>query len=63
MWTLPVDQRVVLVLYDVEGYSYNEIVELTGAPIGTVKSRLSRGRIRLRDFLVHHKVLSVRKEI
>jgi RNA polymerase sigma-70 factor (ECF subfamily) len=54
---LPPDQRVVVVLYDVEGYSYNEIVEITGDPMGTVKSRLNRGRIRLRDFLVRHGVV------
>ena len=50
--TLPVEQREVLILYDSEGYSYQEIVEITGFPMGTVKSRLCRGRSRLRDFLV-----------
>lgn len=55
---LPMEQRLVLVLCDVEGYAYEEICELTGAPMGTVKSRLSRGRIRLRDFLLKHKVLA-----
>ncbi|MCE7985025.1 MAG: RNA polymerase sigma factor [Caldilinea sp. CFX5] len=55
--TLPADQRQVVILFDVEGYSYNEIVAMTGAPMGTVKSRLSRGRVRLRDYLVRHKVL------
>ena len=48
---LPLDQRVVLVLSDVQGLSYDEIAEATGASLGTVKSRLSRARARLRDYL------------
>jgi len=50
--TLPVDQRVAVVLYDVQGLSYEEIAEVTRASLGTVKSRLSRGRAHLRAFLV-----------
>lgn len=50
--TLPPDQRATLVLSDVQGMSYAEIAEITGASIGTVKSRLSRGRERLRDRLL-----------
>ena len=50
--TLPPDQRTTLVLSDVQGMSYAEIAEVTGASIGTVKSRLSRGRARLRDCLL-----------
>jgi len=49
--TLPPDQRVVLVLSDVEGLSYAEIAETVGVPVGTVKSRLARARARLRDLL------------
>jgi RNA polymerase sigma-70 factor (ECF subfamily) len=49
--TLPDDQRLVLVLSDVQGFSYQEIAEIIDQPLGTVKSRLSRGRRRLRDFL------------
>jgi RNA polymerase sigma-70 factor (ECF subfamily) len=56
---LPMEQRIAVVLFDVEGYSYNEIVEITEVPVGTVKSRINRGRIRLRDFLVRHRVLTV----
>ena len=48
---LPEDQRIVLVLSDVQGFSYQEIAEIVDQPLGTVKSRLSRGRRRLRDFL------------
>lgn len=44
-------QRVVLVLSDVEGLSYQEIVDITGANLGTVKSRLSRARLSVRDCL------------
>ncbi|MBM4464631.1 MAG: sigma-70 family RNA polymerase sigma factor [Chloroflexi bacterium] len=50
--TLPPDQRVALVLSDVQGLSYQEIAEVTGASLGTVKSRLSRARGKLRDCLL-----------
>ncbi len=49
---LPPDQRTVLVLCDIQGHSYEEIAELTGLPMGTVKSRISRARTRLRDYLL-----------
>jgi RNA polymerase sigma-70 factor, ECF subfamily len=45
---LPDDQRVVLVLVGVEDFSYEEAAKLIGVPVGTVMSRLSRGRERLR---------------
>lgn len=48
---LPDDQRVVVILSDIQGMPYNDIVEITGATLGTVKSRLSRGRARLRELL------------
>lgn len=48
---LPDDQRIVVILSDVQGLAYEEIAEITGANLGTVKSRLSRGRARLRDIL------------
>ena len=48
---LPVDQRVALVLVDVEGYSVQEASLLLDAAPGTVKSRCSRGRARLRVLL------------
>jgi RNA polymerase sigma factor (sigma-70 family) len=50
--TLPVEQRVVVVLSDVQGLSYQEIAQATGLSLGTVKSRLSRGRAKMRDYLV-----------
>jgi RNA polymerase sigma-70 factor (ECF subfamily) len=45
------DQRVVLVLSDIEGLSYQEIADNTGAQVGTVKSRLSRARASVRQCL------------
>jgi RNA polymerase sigma-70 factor (ECF subfamily) len=52
--SLPPDQRLVLVLCDIHGYSYEEIAEITGYPMGTVKSRISRARTKLRDYLLQH---------
>jgi RNA polymerase sigma-70 factor (ECF subfamily) len=48
---LPEDQRITAVLGDVEGYDYNEIATITRVSLGTVKSRLSRARAKLRDCL------------
>lgn len=49
--SLPEDQRLVVILSDVHGHPYDEIAEITGVAVGTVKSRLSRARSRLRDVL------------
>jgi RNA polymerase sigma-70 factor (ECF subfamily) len=49
--SLPAANLRVVLLADVEGYSYKEIAQLTGSPIGTVMSRLHRGRRALRDAL------------
>ena len=48
---LPTAFREVLVLREIEGFSYRDIAEVTGAPVGTVMSRLSRGRGELRKAL------------
>jgi RNA polymerase sigma-70 factor, ECF subfamily len=48
---LNADQRVALVLCDVEGLNYQEIADQVGAQVGTVKSRLSRARAAVRDCL------------
>jgi len=48
---LPEDFRMVVYLADVEGFSYQEIAEIVERPIGTVMSRLHRGRARLRQAL------------
>lgn len=52
--TLPADQRLVLTLCDVHGYSYEEIAEIIQTPMGTVKSRINRARSRVRDYLLQH---------
>lgn len=49
--TLPPDQRVPLVLVDVEGYPVAEVAELLGLPVGTIKSRCARARARLLPML------------
>jgi RNA polymerase sigma factor (sigma-70 family) len=54
---LPEDQRLAVVLSDVEGLSYEEVAQVAGCSLGTVKSRLNRGRTRLRDFLLQNKEL------
>jgi RNA polymerase sigma factor (sigma-70 family) len=45
------DQRDLVVLHDVEGYTLVEIQDILGVPLGTLKSRLNRSRAKLRDLL------------
>jgi RNA polymerase sigma-70 factor, ECF subfamily len=49
--SLPEQFRIAVLLADVEGFSYKEIAEITGVPIGTVMSRLHRGRKALEQRL------------
>lgn len=49
--TLPPDQRLAVLLRDVHGLAYEEVGRITGAATGTVKSRISRGRAAMKDFL------------
>ena len=52
------EHRIVVLLHDTEGYKLEEIHELIGIPVGTVKSRLHRARARLKDILVNNGTLS-----
>ncbi len=49
---LPEDMRAAIVLRDVQGFSYEEIATMLSANVGTIKSRISRGREKLREVLM-----------
>ena len=57
---LPEDQRTAVVLCDVYGMDYNEVAATTESALGTVKSRIHRGRLRLRELLAEHRELFTR---
>ncbi len=48
---LPDEFRMVVIMVDLQGFDYQEAAEAIGKPLGTVKSRLARARLRLRDCL------------
>lgn len=50
---LPEEQRTATILRDLQGHSYQEISEITGVPVGTVKSRIARARMSLAGLLAH----------
>lgn len=52
--SLPVAYREVVILRDIEGFSYRKIADIIGCPIGTVMSRLGRARASLRQILSKH---------
>jgi RNA polymerase sigma-70 factor (ECF subfamily) len=54
---LPADQRLAVVLRDVQGLSYEEVAEVMRCSVGTVKSRIARGRARMREYLVARREL------
>ena len=54
---LPEDMRAAIVLRDIQGYAYDEIADILGTNVGTIKSRISRGREQLR------KKISARPEL
>ena len=49
--SLPEEQNTVVVLRDIQGLTYQEISDITGLNLGTVKSKLARARLALRDIL------------
>ena len=53
--TLPVDIRTAVVLRDIQGFSYEDVSQIMNINIGTVKSRISRGRERLRELLSEYR--------
>jgi len=59
---LPIDFRLVVILADLQDFSYNEIAEIVGCPVGTVMSRLYRGRRllqkKLKDYALESGVIS-----
>jgi len=54
---LPLDQRVAIVLCDIEGLSYEEVAAATQTTLGTVRSRIARGREKLRTYLSQYREL------
>jgi len=60
--TLPEDQRLAVILCDMQGLDYSEIAEVMKTSLGTVKSRIARGRARLRDALLKDGELSAGRE-
>jgi RNA polymerase sigma-70 factor, ECF subfamily len=53
---VPVDFRMVVILADIQGFSYKEIAEIVGCPVGTVMSRLFRGRRILQKHLYQYAI-------
>lgn len=55
--SLPINQREAIVLVDLQGYSYQEVAEIAEVPVGTVMSRLSRGREKLKKLVTSEKYI------
>lgn len=51
LWRLPFEQRIVIFLIGLEGMGYEEAAATLDVPVGTIRSRLSRGRSALRDWM------------
>jgi len=58
---IPADQREVVLLVGLEGFSYREVAGIIGVPIGTVMSRLSRGREKLREIIGEKDAPTIRR--
>ena len=61
--SLPDDMRAAIVLRDIKGYTYDEIADILNANVGTIQSRISRGRERLREILSKHSELFGRSNV
>lgn len=59
--TLPEDQRIALVLVDVQGLSYDEAAAICDANLGTIKSRINRARLKMRDYLRSVGIISAKE--
>ncbi len=55
--SLPEDQRLVITLRDIQGFSYDEIAKVLDCPAGTVKSRINRARFALKNVLISKREL------
>jgi RNA polymerase sigma-70 factor (ECF subfamily) len=55
--SLPSEQRLAVILCDIQGLSYEEIAKVMGCSLGTVRSRISRGRAQLRNYLLQRELL------
>lgn len=56
------NHKALIVLRDIQGLSYNEIAEITQISLGTIKSRISRARIQLKNIIMNNKELSKNKK-
>lgn len=56
------NHKALIVLRDIQGLSYNEISEITQISLGTIKSRISRARIQLKNIIMNNKELSKNKK-
>lgn len=60
---LPLEFREIVILRDLEGFSYKEVVAITGLPLGTVMSRLSRARTRLQREVMERAGKEIEREL
>jgi RNA polymerase sigma factor (sigma-70 family) len=63
LWLLPELFREAIVLHDLEELTYAQVAAVTGVPVGTVMSRLSRGRARLRELIEKDRKNGARHEL
>jgi RNA polymerase sigma-70 factor (ECF subfamily) len=63
MEKLPTDQRMAIVLREVEGLSYQEMAEVMGCSTGTVMSRLHYGRKKIQEWLKEYMEPHIKKEV